>query len=427
MEMKMNILVIGSGGREHALVYKLSQSPSADKIYCTPGNPGIFNLAENPNINSGNFEEISSFCKSNDIGLVVVGPEQPLSEGITDYLRAQGINVFGPTKAAAMLESSKGFAKDFMLKYNIPTAAYKRFIADEKESALNYINEGKFPVVIKADGLAAGKGVIIAMDSEEAHNAIDEIFGGVFGSAGSSIVIEEFLPGEEASILAITDGNDFVALASSQDHKRIFDGDKGKNTGGMGAYAPASIVTEELLEKVNDRILKPAIEGMKQEGTPFTGCLYAGLMISEGNPYVVEFNVRFGDPETQSVLTVFDGDFAKLLYSSAIGVLDKSSITNTSKGFSCCVIISSDGYPDNYEKGNEITGIEEADKSGAIVFHAGTSIKENKLVNTGGRVLGVCGSGSTLKESIDNAYIGLKNISFKNMFYRKDIGKKGLK
>lgn len=423
----MNILIIGSGGREHALVHKLAQSPSAGKIYCSPGNPGIFTIALNPNINSNDFKEISEFCQNNKINLVVVGPEQPLSEGITDYLRNEGINVFGPTKAAAMLESSKGFAKDFMQKFKIPTASYRRFTSGEKESAIKYTLEGKFPVVIKADGLAAGKGVIIAETKEEAIKTIEEIFGGSFGTAGSSIVVEEFLQGEEASILAITDGKDFITLAPSQDHKRIFDGDRGKNTGGMGAYAPAPIVDVYILEKVKSKILKPAIDGMKLEGSPFTGCLYAGLMISGGEPYVIEFNVRFGDPETQAVLSVFEGDFAQLLYSSAIGKLDVNTITNPANGHSCCVIIASQGYPDKYEKGFEISGISKAESKGAVVFHAGTSIKDNKLVNTGGRVLGVCGLGGTLKESIENAYRGIKSIYFENMFYRNDIGKKGLK
>ncbi len=423
----MNILVIGSGGREHALVYKLAQSASAGKIYCSPGNPGIFKIAADPGINSSDFSAISAFCNESKIDLVVVGPEQPLSEGITDFLQAEGINVFGPSRAAAMLESSKGFAKDFMKKYSIPTASYKRFTNKEKESAIEYISAGKFPVVIKADGLAAGKGVIIADTEKDALKTIEDIFGGTFGAAGSSIVIEEYLPGEEASILAITDGSDYVTLAAAQDHKRIFDGDKGKNTGGMGAYAPAPIVGEGLMDKIRNKIIGPTIEGMKNEGTPFAGCLYAGLMISGGDPYVIEYNARFGDPETQAVLSVFDGDFARLLFSAAAGAIDKSAVVNPANGYCCCVILASQGYPDSYEKGYEITGIEKAEERGSVVFHAGTALKNGRLVNTGGRVLGVCGMGETLKESIEKTYCNIKSIFFENMYYRNDIGKKGLK
>ncbi len=422
----MNILVIGSGGREHALVYKLAQSPSAGTIFCTPGNPGIFESARDPQVKANDFDAIVQFCKENAIGLVVVGPEQPLSEGITDFLRKEGLNVFGPTKAAAMLESSKGFAKDFMKKYKIPTAEYKRFGSSEQAAAHNYIDQGKLPVVIKADGLAAGKGVIIAENLEDAHKAVDEVFGGAFGSAGSSIVVEEFLTGQEASILAVTDGSQFVALAPSQDHKRVFDDDKGKNTGGMGAYAPAPIITPELLEKVKTKIIQPVIDGMRQEGTPFSGCLYAGLMIAGGEPYVIEFNARFGDPETQAVLSVFEGDFAGLLYSAATGRLDAGTVVNPAKGYSCCVILASGGYPDSFEKGFPITGIKEAEGNGSTVFHAGTAVRDGNIVSSGGRVLGVCGMGDTLKESIDKAYESVKSINFQNMYYRKDIGKKGL-
>ena len=423
----MNILLIGSGGREHALALALKKSPSAGKLYCTPGNPGIFELAEKAELDSSDFAQVAAFCKENSIELVVVGPEQPLADGITDYLENEGINVFGPGRIPAQLEASKGFAKEFMMKYDIPTAAYKVFDATESEQAHNYLGSASYPLVLKADGLAAGKGVIIVDNEDDAIKNIDEMFAGLFKEAGKKVVVEEFLQGEEASILAVTDGKDFVTLASSQDHKRAQDGDKGKNTGGMGAYAPAPIVDDAVLQKVKDRIIRPAIDGMAKEGTPFAGCLYAGLMINNGEPFVVEFNVRFGDPETQAVLSVLDADFAALLHSAAIKKLDAGFIKNIAKETACCVIMASDGYPDSYEKGYNISGIDEAEKGQAIVYHAGTAMKDGKLINTGGRVLSVCGLGDDLKAAIDNAYEAVNKIHFDNAFFRKDIGLKGLK
>lgn len=423
----MNILLIGSGGREHALAFALKKSASCDELYCVPGNPGIFELAQKADISDKDFNEIIDFCKENSIGLVVVGPEQPLAEGIADILEEAGINVFGPKKYAAQLESSKGFAKEFMIKLGIPTAKYKKFDATQSKNAHEYIDAAQFPIVLKADGLAAGKGVIIANEAKQAHEALDSMFEGLFSEAGKTVVIENFLKGEEASILAVCDGEDYITLASSQDHKRAKDGDIGKNTGGMGAYAPAPIVTDDVLGKVKAQIIKPALKGMAEAGVPFKGCLYAGLMIDNGNPSVVEFNVRFGDPETQAVLTVFDGDLAGLMASSAKGSIDKSFANNVCAGSSCCVIISSNGYPDSYEKGYEITGIKDAEADGAVVFHAGTAIKDGKLINTGGRVLGVCGKAENLKDSIESAYKAVDQIKFDNMFFRKDIAKKGLK
>ncbi|MBM2815160.1 MAG: phosphoribosylamine/glycine ligase [Ignavibacteria bacterium] len=423
----MNVLLLGSGGREHALARTLAGSPGINNFYASPGNPGIFHSAKRADIDSNNFYEVATFCKEQLIDLVVVGPELPLADGIVDFLAACGIPAFGPTKQAAQLESSKKFAKDFMQCYSIPTAKYNSFEATQVKDAHDYVEQTGSPIVIKADGLAAGKGVIVALNLEEAHLAINEIFGGMFGKSGERIVIEEFLEGEEASILAITDGKDFITLASAQDHKRIFDGDEGKNTGGMGAYSPAPIVTQQLLARIEKEIIAPTIQGMSMDGMPFVGCLYAGLMICKDGPKVIEFNVRFGDPEIQAVLAVFRGDFAGLLYSAAIGKLDKSKISNIAEGFACCVVLASKGYPDSYAKGFPIEGISNAESGGAIVFQAGTAMKENILITSGGRVLGVTGIGNSLKAAIDSAYKAVDSIHFENSYYRKDIGTKGLK
>ncbi len=422
----MNILLIGGGGREHAIARALRLSPSSDNLYSYPGNPGIWQFAPKAEIQKFDFNFIIDFCKSNNINLVVVGPEKPLADGITDILIENGIKVFGPSKQAARLESSKGFAKDFMARHNIPTAKYKIFSEEDKKSADEYLNTCKFPLVLKADGLAAGKGVIIAQEIQSAQQTLDSMFDGLFSDAGKTVVIEEFLLGVEASILAICDGKDYITLPSSQDHKRAMDDDLGKNTGGMGAYSPAPIVTESVMNKVHEKILRPAIEGMRAEGFPFTGCLYAGLMIHDEEPKVVEFNVRFGDPETQSVLSIFEGDFAKLLYSAACGKIDTSAIKNSSNKHACCVILASEGYPDEYEKGFEITGIEEVEKTGAIVYHSGTRLNEGKLLSDGGRVLGVTGVSTTLKTALEQAYNAVRKINFSNMYFRKDIGKKAL-
>lgn len=423
----MNILLIGSGGREHALAWAIKKSDSIGELYCSPGNPGIFQIAKKAEVDTENLSSLVKFCKDSSIDLVVVGPEQPLANGIADALRESSINVFGPSKKAAMLESSKAYAKEFMIKYGIPTAQYKKFDKNDFEKCKKYIDSlNSFPIVIKADGLAAGKGVVIAESQEEAINTIEGMFSGKFGAAGDTLVIEEFMQGQEASILAVTDGKNFVTLASSQDHKRIYDGDKGPNTGGMGAYSPAPIVNDDVLEKVRQQIIVPAIEGMRQEGTPFIGCLYAGLMIDKGNPKVVEFNVRFGDPETQAVLFNFNGDFAKLLYSASVGKLDNSAINTVCESHTCCVIMASAGYPGTYPKGQEITGIEDAEANGSIVFHAGTELLNGKLVASGGRVLGVTGKGQTLNDAIDNAYDSVRKITFEHCFYRNDIGQKGL-
>lgn len=422
----MNVLLIGSGGREHAIALAISKSKQIKKLLAAPGNPGMANIAELVKLDIKNHSDVIDFCKSNKIDLVVVGPEQPLAEGIADSLNEADIPCFGPTKYAAQLESSKDFAKEFMAEAGIPTAAFKSFNKDEIEQAYDYLDNHTLPIVLKADGLAAGKGVIICNTHEDAKSSIKQMFEGMFGSSGERVVVEEFMQGEEASILAISDGNDFVILASSQDHKRAYDGDKGPNTGGMGAYSPAKIVTEDIELKIINRIIKPAIDKMKADGHPFVGCLYAGLMIHENEAKVVEFNVRLGDPEAQSVLSVFDGDFLELIYSSAKGMLNKDAISKKAKSHAVCLILASDGYPGSYEKGYEITGIEKAEEQGAIVYHAGTKQQDGKLMTSGGRVLGVTALGNDLKHAIEKAYQYADLIEFENKYYRKDIGQKGL-
>ncbi len=423
----MNILVIGSGGREHALCDKIKQSPSCENLYAAPGNPGIFQISQVADINHLVFNEVVSFCKDKEIDLVVVGPEQPLADGLSDYLRDEGINVFGPSKIAAELETSKGFAKDFMQRSGIPTAEFRQFNKSNFDEAHQFIDVLDKRIVIKADGLAAGKGVIIPETITEAHNAIDEIADGMFSTAGDKIVIEEFLEGEEASLFVICDGQDYLILPSAQDHKRIFDDDKGLNTGGMGAFSPAGLISDEILKKVENRIIIPLLQNMKAENMPYQGCLFIGLMIENNEPNVIEFNVRFGDPETEAVMRLINGDFAELLYSAAIGKINKNAI-NIEKGkFACCVILASDGYPGSFSKGYEITGIDEATSDGAVVYHSGTKLKENKLVSNGGRVLAVTSSEDSLPSSISKAYEYCNKIHFENKYNRTDIGKKGLK
>jgi phosphoribosylamine--glycine ligase len=423
----MNILVIGSGGREHALTKSISESHSAQAIFASPGNPGILKYSKKAIINLSNHPEVINFCRENFIDLVVIGPEQPLAEGLSDALRALGIPVFGPSRAAAMLETSKNFAKEIMFKYNIPTAGFRTFKSHQVDEAHKFIDDHSLPVVLKADGLAAGKGVIIAFSHKEAHKGLNAIFRGEFGDSGNSVVIEEFMQGEETSIFAICDGTDYMILPASQDHKRIYDGDKGKNTGGMGAYAPALIVNETIMDKIKSKIIEPMLKAMQDNGTPYIGCLYAGLMINNNEPKVVEFNVRFGDPETQAVLNLIEGDFAKLLYSSAAGKIDKTCIEIKENTFSTCVIMASKGYPDDYKKGFEISGIEDAESTGAIIYHAGTSYSSYNLWTAGGRVLGVTGIGNSLKQSINHAYKAVALIDYEGKYFRKDIGSKGLK
>ena len=425
----MNILLIGSGGREHALAKGLKQSASCDLLFALPGNPGILTLAQKVtdcSLNDPN--TIISFCKRNAIELVVIGPEAPLVNGLADILTDKGISVFGPSALAARIESSKSFSKELMISHNIPTARYTTFTGDQAQLAHDYIEQSEIPIVIKADGLAAGKGVIVAESKQEAHDAINDIFSGLFADAGSKIVIEEFLQGEEASVFAICDGENFVMLAPAQDHKRIYDNDVGKNTGGMGAYAPAPIVTDEVLQKVADTIFTPTLKAMKEAGYPCIGCLFCGLMIDNGNPSVIEFNCRFGDPETQAVLTVFEGDLAALLYSAANGSIQAEHMKQRSKGFACNIVLASGGYPDHYETGYKIYGTENINPNQQItIYHAGTSQDvDNNIITSGGRVLGVCAYAETLSEAIQKAYKSIEHISFQGMYFRKDIGKKGL-
>lgn len=424
----MRVLLIGSGGREHALAVKLAGSKSLSKLFIAPGNPGTAKCGENVHINISDSRSVIDFCINENIELVVVGPEIPLVEGIADVLRAEGIKVFGPSKAAAAIEGEKSFAKNLMRKYNIPTAAFVEFTYDKREEALAYLTKYSYPAVIKADGLAAGKGVIICNNYTEAETAVKEIFDDkVFGSAGSKIVVEEFMQGEEASIFAITDSDDFVCLPAAQDHKRAGDNDTGKNTGGMGAYAPAGLITNELLSEIKDKIIAPVIKAMKAEKVPFCGCLYCGLMITEDGPKVVEFNCRFGDPETQVVLPLLKGDFLKLLYSAADGAIDKNAVEYNG-GAAVCVILASKGYPDSYVKGYEIHGLKKIPEN-IIVYHSGTIQDDQKIYTNGGRVLGVTAvcAENDLKAARNKAYEAVSVIGFDNIYYRTDIASKGIK
>ena len=418
----MNILVIGSGGREHALFWKLSESPQTDHIYAIPGNPGMGEMID---ISVMDNDAILRFAKEKEIGLVVVGPEVPLMNGLVDDLEKAGIRAFGPRANAAEIEGSKSFAKDLMKKYGIPTARYEVFT--EAEPARAYIRREGAPIVVKADGLAAGKGVIVAMTEQEALDAVDAIMEeNSFGDAGARVVIEEFMQGEEASLLAFTDGKVIRPMISAQDHKRAFDGDKGPNTGGMGTYAPAPVMTTEMTERAVEEILKPTIAAMAKEGRPYTGCLYLGLMITSEGPKVVEFNARFGDPETQVVLPLLDGDLVEIMCACADGTLADVPI-HWKDGAAVCVVLAAGGYPASYEKGHEITGIADAEAMGALVFHAGTAKKDDALVTNGGRVLGVVGMGADIASAVKAAYNAVDRISFQDAYHRKDIAHRALK
>ena len=420
-DSNVNILVIGSGGREHALFWKLSESPQTERIYAIPGNPG---MGEMTDIAVTDNAAILQFAKEKDIGLVVVGPEVPLMNGLVDDLEAAGIPAFGPRANAAEIEGSKSFAKDLMKKYGIPTARYEVFA--EAEAARAYIRSEGTPIVVKADGLAAGKGVVVAMTEQEALDAVDAIMeNNSFGDAGERVVIEEFMEGEEASLLAFTDGTVIRPMISAQDHKRAFDGDKGPNTGGMGTYAPAPVMTPELTERAVEEILKPTISAMEKEGRAYRGCLYLGLMITADGPKVVEFNARFGDPETQVVLPLLDGDLVQIMHACAGGTLADVPI-RWKDGAAVCVVLAAGGYPASYEKGNEIYGIGNAEKLGALVFHAGTAKKNGKIVTNGGRVLGVVGMGKDIASAVQSAYDAVDQISFKGEYHRKDIAHRAL-
>ncbi len=424
-EVHMKILVVGGGGREHALVWKIAQSPLAEKIWCAPGNPGIAALAECVDIPVEAVEKLRDFALREKVDLTVVGPEVPLTLGIVDLFEASGLAIFGPSRAAAQIEGSKSFSKDLMAKYGIPTAAYRTFT--DRDEAAAYIREQGAPIVVKANGLAAGKGVIVALTVEQALAAIDEIMvEGVFGAAGNSVVIEEFMAGEEASFFAFTDGRNILPLASAQDHKRAYDDDQGPNTGGMGAYSPAPVVTEALYRQIVETIVRPTVEGMAKEGTPYRGILYVGLMIEEGRPRVVEYNARFGDPEAQPLLMRMKSDIVPVLAACARGELTQTELAWHDKA-AVCVVMASGGYPGPYEKGRVIRGLDEAAAiPDLLVFHAGTAFLKGEVVNVGGRVLGVTGLGATVRDAIDRAYQGVKAISWEGAHYRADIGKKAL-
>lgn len=421
----MKVLLIGSGGREHALAWKLSQSQIVDELLVAPGNPGIAMLPKTMNValNVDNHDEILEYVKACNVGLVVVGPEAPLVAGLADVLRANGVSVFGPNKSAAELEGSKAFSKEMMAKYNIPTAFYK--ICEDVATAKAYVEEKGAPIVVKADGLAAGKGVVVAMTKEQALEAIDDMMGDMcFGAAGARVVIEEFMEGEEASLLAFTDGKTVVPMIASQDHKRVGDGDQGPNTGGMGTYAPAPVMTPELRQKAYDTILKPMVDAMAKEGKPYQGCLYAGLMIKGDSVKVVEFNCRFGDPETQVVLPLLDGDLAEIMLACANGTLDQVNIA-WHKRAAVCVVMASAGYPGSYAKGKEITGLNDVPEN-SVVFHAGTKAVGDMIVTNGGRVLGITAFADDIKSARDKAYEAVAKVNFEGAFCRKDIAWRAL-
>lgn len=423
---RMKILIVGNGGREHAIAWKLSQSPRVTKLYCAPGNAGIAKQAECVDIKAEDINNICRFAKEKNIDMVVVGPEVPLSMGIVDALEKEGIQTFGPNKKCAQLEGSKAFTKAFLARHNIPTAGYREFT--DKEELKKAVGIFGYPMVLKADGLAAGKGVVIAETETEALKAIEEMMGDkIFGSAGEKIVVEEFLTGIEASMLCFVDGNVIVPMESAQDYKRIFDGDKGPNTGGMGTYSPSLIFTEELADQIREKILEPTIKGFQKDGLDFKGVLFIGLMIGENGPKVIEFNNRFGDPETQSVLSRLDSDLLDIFEAVIHGTLSEQKI-KWSDHKAVCVVLASEGYPGNYPKGRVISGLDHVDKD-VIVFHAGTKFGTETdekgqlpILTNGGRVLGVTATGITHEEARKKAFSNVEKIIFEGVQYRKDIG-----
>lgn len=414
----MKVLLIGSGGREHALAWKIAQSPLLTKLYAAPGNPGIAEAAELVSLDTDDHAAVVAFCKDMAIDFVVVGPEAPLVAGIADRLREAGIAVFGPSAAAAQLEGSKGFTKDVCARFNIPTGAYQRFNNAPKAKA--YVREQGAPIVIKADGLAAGKGVTVAMTLDEALAAIDDCFEGAFGAAGAEVVVEAFLDGEEASFFCLSDGKSLLPLATAQDHKRVGDGDTGPNTGGMGAYSPAPVMTPEMVERTMKEIIEPTMRGMAEMGHPFQGVFFAGLMITERGPELIEYNVRFGDPECQVLMMRLKSDLLPILYASATGTLDQVT-AEWSEDPALTVVLASKGYPGAYEKATPIAALPEAG-DGAKVFHAGTALKDGQLVATGGRVLNATARGKTVAEAQAAAYRLVDTVDWANGFCRRDIG-----
>lgn len=416
----MNILLIGSGGREHALAWSLSASPLCDKLFIAPGNPGTAQHGDNVSVDAANHAGVIDFCRVMQVEFVVVGPEAPLVAGLVDDLSAAGIKAFGPRKAAAQLEGSKAFTKDLCAEFNIPTAAYRRFT--DAEVAKTYVRNCGAPIVVKADGLAAGKGVVVATSIEEAEAAIDMMIGGGLGAAGAEVVVEAFLEGEEASFFALCDGSTAIPFGTAQDHKRVFDGDKGPNTGGMGAYSPAAILTPDLQARVMREIIGPTLAGMRARGTPYTGILYAGLMLTKDGPQLIEYNARLGDPETQVLLPRLKSDLVTALLAACDGMLGSVSLQWSDKA-ALTVVMAANGYPGAVEKGSAINGIAKAEASDdVIVFHAGTKQDGEEIVANGGRVLNVTALGATISEAQARAYEAVSRIDWPGGFCRRDIG-----
>lgn len=420
----MNVLVIGSGGREHTIAWKLLQSPQVKKVYCAPGNGGTAQIAQNVPIGVNDFAALAQFVKDEGIDLTVVGPEDPLLGGIVDFFEERNLPIFGPNGRAAMIEGSKSFAKRLMMRYNIPTSAYESFI--DYESAIAYVREQGAPIVIKADGLAAGKGVVVAETLEEAEEALRQIMEeSIFGEAGTRVVVEECMFGEELSLLSFVDGETVKPMITSQDHKRIFNDDRGPNTGGMGTYAPVPQMSEELVDQIVETIVKPMAKGMAQDGIPFKGILYTGLMITEQGPKVVEFNARFGDPETQVILPLLETDLLEIVVATIKGELDAVDV-KWKKGSAVCVVMAAPGYPGDYPKGQMIEGLDRTGEN-VTVFHAGTKAAEEGIVTSGGRVLGVTATGEDLEKARAAAYETVQAISFEGAQYRTDIAAKAMR
>jgi phosphoribosylamine--glycine ligase len=420
-ESFMRMLIVGGGGREHALVWNLRSSPAVDKLFAAPGNAGMSQAAQCVDINVENLTGLADFAQRNSIDLTVVGPEMPLARGIVDEFEKRNLKILGPSKAAAEIEGSKVFAKQFMKKYHIPTASFKIF--ESPDEASDFVKSSEMPLVIKADGLAAGKGAVVVEDTASALSTIKKMMvDKILGEAGSRVVVEDFLEGEEVTVLAFTDGETTVPMLSSQDHKKIFDGDRGPNTGGMGAYAPAAIADDKMIKRVYDEILEPAVEGLKGEGRTFKGILYAGLMITELGPKVMEFNCRFGDPETQVILPLLKTDLAEIFLSIVDGELSLQEV-EWSDDFAVCVVLASAGYPGRYEKGKEIFGLNKARlMEDVVIFHAGTRRRGDRVFTNGGRVLGVTATDKSMENAIQKAYSAVSKIEFEGVQYRKDIG-----